>query len=479
LRLKFNLTRFLPKTLFGQVLITLIVNLLIFLSFGFMFIVDDHNKINSHLLSEYSAQRVAGIVSVLNDATPAERETLAQKLSVPPTTITLDTTWQQQAFDINEADGLLLENIQKNLNTQLKIQVLKIDALPENFINSLNFKNDTKFSIYHKNKNTPFYSRELFVQIKLHDNSTITIHHFLPDKVRELFLRFFTFAIMLTVVVISLASWSIYTLTKPLKNLAKAATELGTNINTPPLTEVGPEEIVLASKAFNSMQNSLKSHIETRTQALFAVSHDLRLPLTRLRLRIEDNLPAKLKEQIDQDIEEMEAMIGQTLDYLKAGHDTEAFIKLNISSLLDSICDNMEDLGANIERFGKINTPIIAQPQAINRCLSNIFENSRRYGGDKITLTLSDLVSHIKITIEDNGPGIPEKDLLNVFEPYYRLETSRSRHTGGTGLGLPIAKKIIEHHHGKVFLNSPPNKGLIVTILLPKNGHSQNNITMS
>lgn len=479
MRFKFNLTKFLPKTLFGQVLITLIVNLLIFLSFGFIFIVDDHNKINSHLLTEYSAQRVAGIVSVLNDATPAERETLAQKLSVLPTTITLDTTWQQQASDLNEADTLLIENIQKNLNSRLKIQVLKTDSLPESFINSLKFKNDTKFSIYHNKKNAPLYSRELFVQIKLQDNSTITVHHFLPDKVRELFLRFFTFAILLTVVVISLASWSIYKLTKPLKNLAKAATELGTNINTSPLTEEGPEEIVLASKAFNSMQNSLKSHIETRTQALFAVSHDLRLPLTRIRLRIEDNLPAKLKEQIDQDIEEMEAMIGQTLDYLKAGHDTEAFIKLNISSLLDSICDNMEDLGANIERIGKIYDPIMAQPQAMNRCLSNIFENARRYGGDKITLILTDLVSHIKISIEDNGPGIPEKDLLNVFEPYYRLEASRSRHTGGTGLGLPIAKKIIEHHHGKVFLNSPPNKGLIVTILLPKNGRPQNNITMS
>jgi len=115
----------------------------------------------------------------------------------------------------------------------------------------------------------------------------------------------------------------------------------------------------------------------------------------------------------------------------------------------------------------------------MNRCLSNIFENARRYGGDKITLTLVDLVSHIQISIEDNGPGIPEKDLLNVFEPYYRLETSRSRHTGGTGLGLPIAKKIIEHHHGKVFLSSPPNKGLIVTILLPKNDYPRNNITMS
>jgi signal transduction histidine kinase len=470
LRLYTDLKKCLPKTLFGQVLVTLIINLLIFLTFGFIFIVDDHNKINSHLLAEYSAQRVAGIVSVLNDAEPAQRIRLARNLSVLPTTVSFDTSWQNQKNSLNDSDISLMDNIKKNINTPLDMQVLQIDALPTSFFNSLKFINDEKFSIYHERKSASLYLREIFIQIKLHDNTIITIHHFLPDKVKELFLRFFMFAILLTIVVISLASWSIYKLTKPLKNLAKAATELGSNINTPPLTELGQEEIVLASKAFNSMQKSLKSHIETRTQALFAVSHDLRLPLTRLRLRIENNIPRELKDQMHQDISEMESMIEQTLSYLKAGYSTEKFIKLNISSLLDSICDNMEDLGANIERFGQIKAPIIAQPQAINRCLSNIFENARRYGGDKITLTIEDLISHIKICIEDNGPGIPEKHLLNVFEPYYRLETSRSRHTGGTGLGLPIAKKIIEHHNGKIILSSPENKGLIVTILLPKMG---------
>lgn len=464
-----QLKKIIPKTLFGQVLVTLVINLLIFLVFGFIFIVDDHNKINSHLLAEYSAQRVAGIVSVLNDAAPGERERLTKNLSVLPTTISLDTPWQNQANNVSASDVALVDNIKKNINSRLEIQVLQIESLPASLLNSLKFKNDAKFSIYHEKKGSSLYLREVFLQIKLHDNSVITIHHFLPDKVKELFLRFFMFAILLTIVVISLASWSIYKLTKPLKDLANAATKLGANINTQPLTEIGPEEIVLASKAFNSMQNSLKSHIDTRTQALFAVSHDLRLPLTRLRLRIENNLSSTLKEQIDQDIAEMESMIGQTLDYLKAGYNTEAFIRLNISSLLESICDNMEDLGANIERFGQIRIPIVAQPQAINRCLSNIFENARRYGGDKITLTMEDLVSYIKICIEDNGPGIPEKDLLNVFEPYYRLETSRSKHTGGTGLGLPIAKKIIDQHNGKILLKSPPGRGLIVTIILPKN----------
>jgi len=274
---------------------------------------------------------------------------------------------------------------------------------------------------------------------------------------------------LLTVFIVTVTSWFIYKLTKPLKELAHAANELGSNLNVPPLVESGQQEILTATKAFNVMQRNLKTHIETRTQALFAVSHDLRLPLTRLRLRIEDAIPLNIKTQIEQDLEEMEQMIEQTLSYLKAGQNTESFIKININSLLDSICDNMEDLGANINRHGEINTPVSAQPQAITRCLSNIFENARRYGGSSINVTLEDYLSHVKITVEDNGNGIPEKDLLNVFEPYYRLETSRSRYTGGTGLGLAISKKIIEHHHGKILLTSPINKGLIVTILLPKN----------
>lgn len=443
-------------------------SLLIFLSLGFMFVIDNHKRINSHLLQEYSAQRIAGIVSVLNDASPSERKTLAQKLSVLPTTISLDTDWRKQTKEISDSDRLLIENISNHMNVKLRIQALQLDALPEQLFNALKFENDNDFSKFHQKSDASIYPREIFVQVILTDGNAITIHHFLPDNVQELSVRFFIFGILLTIVVIALISWSIYKLTKPLNAMATAATRLGSNLYTPPLSETGPEDIASASKAFNLMQKNLKNHLETRTQALFAVSHDLRLPLTRLRLRIENNIPQSLKEQIDQDITEMESMIEQTLAYLKAGHDTEAFIKLNLNSLLDSICDNMEDLGADITRIGKLHDPVMAQPQAMNRCLSNIFENARRYGGDKIIVTLQDLFSHIKIIIEDNGPGIPEDDLLKVFEPYYRMDKSRSRHTGGTGLGLAIAKKIIEIHHGKIVLTSPQGKGLTVTIILPK-----------
>lgn len=473
------LKKILPKTLFGQVLITMVINLLIFINLGFMFVIDDHKRVNAHLLNEYSAQRVAGIVSVLNDATPAERSTLAKKLSVLPTTISLTTAWQPSPAAFSESDSALVENIIKHLTAPLKLQVLQIDSLPKKIFDALEFENDPKFPLFHIKHKANLYPREIFVQVKLTDGSTITVHHFLPDNIQELSVRFYIFGFLLTLAVISLTSWSLYKLTKPLKSLTDAATNLSSDLNSAPLSETGPDDIVRASKAFNLMQKSLKNHLETRTQALYAVSHDIRLPLTRLKLRIENNVADDLKEQIDQDIEEMESMIGQTLTYLKVGQDAEPFIKLNIGSLLDTICDNMEDLGAYIERDYEICSPIVAQPHALNRCLSNLFENARRYGGDLIRVTLQDLITHVRISIEDNGPGIPEEDLSKVFEPYYRVDNSRAKHTGGTGLGLPIAKKIIELHYGKIFLGSSDNKGLKVTIILPKDCKTADSNTLN
>jgi signal transduction histidine kinase len=466
--MKDKLNQLMPKTLFSQMLITLVISLLICLILGFIFIIDDHKRINSHLLTEYSAQRVAGIISVLDQATPSERDLLTHKLSVLPTTISINLKWQNKPQTNSDTDKLLIAKIQQYLNKKLSIQTLSIDAMSELEFAKLSFENDEQFPKFHIEKKAFLYPGEIFVQVKLTDNSIVTIHHFRPDNTNAMSIRFLIFALLLTLFIVLVTSWIIYKLTEPLKQLAHAANELGSNLNVPPLIESGQQEILTATKAFNFMQKSLKTHIETRTQALFAVSHDLRLPLTRLRLRIEDSVPENIKSQIEQDLEEMEQMIEQTLSYLKAGQDTEPFIKLNISSLLDSVCDNMEDLGANIIRQGRVDSPIIAQPQAITRCLSNILENARRYGGNTIKASLDDYLSYVRITIEDDGKGIPEKDLLNVFEPYYRLESSRSKFTGGTGLGLAIAKKIIGHHSGKIILQSPPNVGLTVIILLSK-----------
>ncbi|WP_081741316.1 ATP-binding protein [Tolumonas lignilytica] len=455
------------KSLQVRVLFTLALSLSVFLVVGFLFVFDDHKRINTHLLNEYSAQRLAGLISVLNNVSPDERKKIVHSLSVLPTTISLSIPWQDQLSGKDSYSISLSKAVLSYLDKKIKLNVVRMKNVPQVILKTLHFENDSKFLMYHEKDKNFSYPRELFIQARLNDGQTVTFHYFLPDNVDPFLFRFTLFVIILSIAILLFTYWSVRRLTKPLDDLSKAAISLGSDMNAPPLPENGPAEVVAASKAFNLMQKKLKKYIETRTQALFAVSHDLRLPLTRIMLQLEGNINSEVKKQISQDLEEMNKMIGHTLDYLRAGQETESFVLLNLNSLLDTLADRMEDLGITIINRAHIEKPIFAQPQALTRCLTNILDNARRYGGDTIWLTTEELPSHVKIIIEDNGNGIPESEFENVFEPYYRVEASRSKNGGGTGLGLAIAKRTIENHNGTITLSSPENKGLIVTIILP------------
>jgi signal transduction histidine kinase len=216
------------------------------------------------------------------------------------------------------------------------------------------------------------------------------------------------------------------------------------------------------------MQRDLKRLIDTRAQALSAVSHDLRLPITRMRLRLEALGNSALRDKMAQDLGEMDTMIGDTLDFLRASTNVEASALLNLDALLDSVCEDMEALGARIHRSGQARRAIAARPHALRRCIANLLENARCYGGDAVSLAVEDSGSAVRIIIEDQGPGIPAAEREKVFEPYYRLESSRARHTGGTGLGLTIAKAIVEAHHGTITLGTAAGGGLRVELALPQ-----------
>jgi signal transduction histidine kinase len=216
------------------------------------------------------------------------------------------------------------------------------------------------------------------------------------------------------------------------------------------------------------MQRDLRRYLETRAHALAGVSHDLRLPLTRLRLRLERLPEGELRSKIEEDIAEMDAMIGSTLEYLGAGSAAEKPVRLNLNALLEGVVEDMEPLGAHITVRGEASAPILAQPQAIRRCLANLLENARRYGGPNIDLQIKDAATEVEIRVEDRGPGIPAADMERVFEPYVRLEASRARHTGGTGLGLAIARAIARANGGDIALQARAGGGLAAVLRLPR-----------
>jgi signal transduction histidine kinase len=254
---------------------------------------------------------------------------------------------------------------------------------------------------------------------------------------------------------------------RPLKQLAQAAKDLGNDINHPPLALSGAAEIRQASAAFNAMQARIRQHIFQRTQMLAAITHDLQTPLTRLRLRLEKVSDDELQTRLIDDLSAMQQMVKEGLDLARSMDTTETMQALDLDSLLDSVCADATDSGQQVELKGRAAMALMGRPLAIRRCLVNLIDNAVKYG-QYAQVTVERMVGASRIRIRDGGPGIAQDQMARVFEPFYRIETSRSRASGGTGLGLTIARNIAEQHGASVMLSNHAEGGLEVTLIVPE-----------
>ncbi|MHB1677370.1 MAG: ATP-binding protein [Sulfuriferula sp.] len=256
--------------------------------------------------------------------------------------------------------------------------------------------------------------------------------------------------------------------TKPLRRLAKAANELGRNLEHEPLpVDKGSTEVREASEAFNSMQNSIRNHIEERTYMLAAIAHDLQTPLTRLRLRLEKVADENLRTSLVSDLTATQAMVTEGLEFARTVSVDEPLELVDLDSLVEALCNDASDAGWEVSCSGKIGKPAPAFPHALRRCVLNLLDNAVKYG-TFAHVTLEAKNKKAIISIMDGGPGLPEDQLEAVFQPFKRMENSRSRSSGGTGLGLTIARIIAEKHKGTVKLRNigAAEPGLIATIEL-------------
>jgi signal transduction histidine kinase len=253
---------------------------------------------------------------------------------------------------------------------------------------------------------------------------------------------------------------------RPLKRLAQAATELGNDIERPPLPERGAREIRQAAAAFNAMQSRIRHHIQQRAHILAAITHDLQTPMTRLRLRLEKVDDPDLKEKLASDLSAMQGMVREGLELARSMDSSEPLQRLDLDSLIDSVCADASDAGQDVAVGGGTRASLMARPLALRRCLTNLIDNAVKYGQQARVDTMRDGAQAL-IRIRDKGPGIPENEQEKVFEPFFRLEQSRSRDTGGTGLGLTIARNIAEQHGGTLRLRNHSEGGLEVILVLP------------
>ena len=254
-------------------------------------------------------------------------------------------------------------------------------------------------------------------------------------------------------------------LSAPIRLFADAAERLGRDPRAAPLALKGPSEIGVAVRAFNDMQERLRRYVEDRTAMVGAIAHDLRTPLTRLRFRIE-TLPDEQRNKISADIDQMEAMISATLTFVRDASQPGDRTRLELSSLLESLCDEMAETGANAHAEAGEKVVLEGDPMALRRLFSNLLENAVKFGGQARARVFRD-DTHAIVEIDDDGPGIPATDVERVFEPFYRREPSRSRQTGGIGLGLAVVRSIARGHGGDVELVNRPGGGLTARVQLP------------
>jgi len=257
--------------------------------------------------------------------------------------------------------------------------------------------------------------------------------------------------------------------TRPLNALADAAEELGKNIHRPPLAESGPLEVARAARAFNTMQARLVRYLRDRTRVLAAMSHDLKTPITRLRLRAELLDDPSLRAKFTGDLGELESMVGATLDFMRGLESDEAAKPIDVNALLESLQADLAETGGRVSIEGRPRKPYPGRPRALKRCLANLLDNAIKYG-KSARVGVDDNDERLEIRIRDEGPGIPEPELERVFDPYYRVEGSRNRETGGAGLGLTIARSIAESHGGRLSLHNRTEGGLEARLTLPRAG---------
>ncbi len=273
---------------------------------------------------------------------------------------------------------------------------------------------------------------------------------------------------LILLAVLMISSWFIVRwLTLPMRQLSDAALALGRDIDQKPLAEQGTEEVRMMARAFNIMQRRILTFINDRDLLFSAISHDLKTPITRLRLRAELLDDDQARVDLNRDLNELEHLVKGSLELARSTDFHEHARSVDLADMLEAIREEVAVLGRTVTLDIERPFNAVVKPSAMKRCLSNLIHNAVFYG-DQAWVTVIREQDDIVIHIIDNGPGVPESELEHIFDPFVRLESSRSRNTGGTGLGMTIAQNIVHSHGGDIQIGNQMGRGLHVTLRIPQ-----------
>lgn len=471
--------RLLPRSLFARLTWVLLTGLIVAQLLSAVINFEERDRLLLSASGLQTAQRIADTVVLLESLNPTERQRIVAILNVPPQMVRLGDAPAASGNLIQSSKAsLFAAQLQSLLGTERPVRVLE-KLRPDSSSGMHEPRQGRRRAMMEGKEFVPGMYRWVpqdrnlpgwayFVsEVRLKDGQPVIFETSLPRDATTLPARLLITLAVLLLIVLALSFIAVRWMTRPLDVLASAAEELGKDIYRPPLPETGPTEVARAARAFNTMQTRLLRFIQDRSRIFAAMSHDLKTPITRLRLRAELLEDSEQRQRFEKDLKEMEAMVIESLDFMRGLEGKLNRQPVDIMALLESLQTDYAETGRQIEIEGKAAAPFHGDASLLKRCLNNLVDNAIRYG-QRAKVIVVDQTESLILNIQDDGPGIPDDEREKVFEPFYRLEESRSRDTGGTGLGLSIARSIVERHHGSIRLANRPEGGLEVIVELPR-----------
>lgn len=474
----------LPKSLAGQMIALLLLALVAAQGITLAIYLDERRHAVRAAERGQVASRLVSVVRLLKDTPPELSERITRTASGPRLGFWLAAESAVDASDPAVLDGPLQRRLGERLAGNGARQVLVRLEDSERFFAwrkqrreaRLEDDDDDDHGDHHRKewRKREYWEKRrhrlplsLTVSVQLADgrwlNAATLVPFNAPAWAWPSLLSMGLMAVAITVIVV----FSVRRITRPMRDLAVAADDLGRGQEGAELAEAGPEDIRRTTRAFNQMRGRLRRFVQDRTRMLAAISHDLRTPITTLRLRAEFVEDPEVRAKILETLDEMQQMTEATLAFAREDAAQEESRQVDLAALIQSLCDDLADIGQDVAFAGAEKTPYACRPVALKRALANLVANAVAYG-KRARVALQESDAELRIVIEDDGPGIPPERLEAIFEPFVRLEESRSRETGGVGLGLAIARSIARGHGGDVVLENLAEGGLRATLALPK-----------
>src|SRR5207237_881702 len=432
-----------PQSLFGRLLAASVAAVLVAQAAGLLLIAQERERFVLQGSVREWARRIAETTLMLQALDGAERAAALGRLSAPPEPLHLPHPPPGAHGHPGGAGQRgfvrlpLLSDFERTLKDQVHgalgpAYAVEVSATPEPAPPAIAVP--VPFFEAHELATHQGSARRYDVSVHLADGAALLFRVTRLPEGAPLPRHLFANLVLLLLILVTVLYVAARNITRPLSELARAAHSVGRDARPAQLKERGARELREAARAFNTMQDRLRRYLDSRSRVLAAMSHDLKTPLTRLRLQVEMLENPALQARIGKELDEMESMVREALALFRGLDDEQMPVPIDVNGLLANLQAEFSEMGAQVSVAGSALQPFTGKPQALKRCLTNLLANAVKFGTRALILVEDGAA--LVIRVRDEGPGIPAEELERVFEPFYRIESSRNRDTGGTGLGL-------------------------------------------